>query len=222
MSRLRAIELKPKLESCKYEIDKGTYKSLPEEDLTFKEDYMDVFQNAHDSITETLKDLGRRRPVFLNLIGKVAITQSWVVLNKPKFSYVEQSHPNSIFTGVIFLDDWVEGFGKLNIKVSDKGIWAPSFLDIKEKQVSVGMRDAGGMILFPSHLKVSIEENLSDKDQSFIFFNTFINGSFGNANNKNLLTVQTLGLKNNDSQVQEDTLQDSQMILDLSGEENVY
>lgn len=220
ISKEQANKIRKDIDSFDYSLENGTMKSAAHHDLSLNNEYKSLFTNIHKGITETLKDLGRRRSVFLDFIGKICITQSWVVVNKQKLSYKEQIHPNSLFTGIIVLDDWDDNFGKLNIKMHDKGIWAQRFMEVRDKQISVGFREAGGMIIFPSDLPVSIEENRSDRDQAFIFFNTFIDGSIGNNNDRNKLNIHTLGVKGTD--IEEESLQDSQIILDLSGDENIY
>ena len=112
------------------------------------------------------------------------ITNSWIACSKPGESHHTHFHPNSIVSGVLYL--------QANNNCGDIIFHHKSSLknhfDFNYDLNSFNMINSptwrykvqtGHMLLFPSWLNHNVEENRSNQDRIVLGFNTFVKGEFG-------------------------------------------
>jgi uncharacterized protein (TIGR02466 family) len=124
---------------------------------------------------------------------EIHITQSWVNSSSPGQFHPKHKHPNSVISGVMFVD-----------KNDDESLPPIRFhrtlemfpLDFEYENLNesnAGCRSfetaQGSLILFPSHLEHDVEKNESDKVRTSISFNTYVRGTVGS---KEKLTEVTI------------------------------
>tara|TARA_R110002020_G_scaffold391137_3_gene601548 strand:- start:1485 stop:2105 length:621 start_codon:yes stop_codon:yes gene_type:complete len=112
------------------------------------------------------------------------ITQSWLNYNESNTHHHEHWHTNSYISGVLYIKanenldfirflnprySFFEFSNKNNFNVFNSGIW-----DFPVK--------SGSIILFPSYLRHSVENNSSDYERISLAFNVFVKGIIGNEN----------------------------------------
>jgi uncharacterized protein (TIGR02466 family) len=115
--------------------------------------------------------------------NEIYITQSWVNNSNPGQFHPKHKHPNSVISGVMFLDD-----------NSDESLPAIRFhrtldmfaLDFKFDSLNEFNASArefapeqGMLMLFPSLLEHDVEKNTSDRMRTSISFNTYVRGTVG-------------------------------------------
>ena len=115
--------------------------------------------------------------------NEIYVTQSWVNRSATGEFHPRHRHPNSIISGVLFLDD-----------NSDQSLPAIRFhrgsdmfpLVLKfEELTDFNARskefdpDEGMLVLFPSLLEHEVDKNSSDRVRSSLSFNTFVRGNIG-------------------------------------------
>jgi uncharacterized protein (TIGR02466 family) len=120
------------------------------------------------------------------------ITNSWCV-KTPKGGYhPSHSHPNSLISGVLYLD---VGENQ-NIVFEDESSIKKNFNFIYNNETNYNVNKflfpvyKNDLILFPSSLKHEVHENKSDITRLILGFNTFIKGCFGNKNYPTELSIQ--------------------------------
>ncbi len=114
------------------------------------------------------------------------ITNSWIARSKPGESHHVHFHPNSIVSGVLYLQAF-ENCG--NIILHHKSSLRQNFdfsydlnsYNIFNSQTWRYSVKTGNILIFPSWVNHSVEENRSDKDRIILGFNTFVRGAFGEA-----------------------------------------
>lgn len=113
---------------------------------------------------------------------EIYLTQSWVNFNKKKTSHHRHYHPNSIVSGVFYIDG---EFSPLQIERPNKpDVFGSSFsfpykgnnfLNTHLWEVAnINSRS----VIFPSSCYHSVEENDSDTERISLAFNTFVRGKF--------------------------------------------
>ena len=119
------------------------------------------------------------------------ITESWINVTKPGEFHHLHYHPNSIISGVFYVNTVPEdqiSFNDPNYKVKghfnfggqkEYNIWnsAHWWIPVKNNQ----------LILFPSWLEHEVKRVLGDKDRISISFNTFVRGNLGDNQLNNLI-----------------------------------
>lgn len=125
---------------------------------------------------------------------EIYITQSWVNRSATDEFHPRHRHPNSIISGVLFLDD-----------NSDKSLPAIRFHRGADMfPLALGFEeltdfnadsmefdpDEGMLVLFPSLLEHEVEKNQSKRTRSSLSFNTFVRGKIGG---KSALTEVVIG-----------------------------
>ncbi len=120
---------------------------------------------------------------LLHIPNTVYITQSWLNVAGTGQYHPKHKHPNSVVSGVIFLDD-----------NSDKDLptirfhrsWEPfplefAYTDLNEVNASCQQFDPeqGQLMLFPSMLEHDVGVNETERPRRSISFNTFVKGSVG-------------------------------------------
>ena len=118
--------------------------------------------------------------------GKIQITLSWANKSDRGQWHHAHYHPNSLISMILYLTDsdaytwftvkniWYEPFSFLNIELPNPPSEKKPYLIHKEKST------AGKLILFPSVLWHSVDENNSVDPRYTISCNTFIEGDLGN------------------------------------------
>ena len=118
--------------------------------------------------------------------GKIQITQSWANKSDRGQWHHLHYHPNSLISMILHLTDsdaytwfsvqniWYEPFSFLNIQLPKPPSESKTVVIHKEKTT------AGKMLIFPSVLFHSVDENNSVDPRYTISCNTFIEGELGN------------------------------------------
>tara|TARA_Y100000004_G_scaffold158080_1_gene184189 strand:+ start:4949 stop:5587 length:639 start_codon:yes stop_codon:yes gene_type:complete len=125
---------------------------------------------------------------------KFHITQSWANINRYKESHHKHNHPNSIISGVFYVDgedgdiifhkqtDFEEHGWHLPIKDRTKFPFSNNEFGINFKKDS--------LLLFPSRIIHYVNVNESDKPRISIAFNTFFKGKIGHYDDATELEVK--------------------------------
>jgi uncharacterized protein (TIGR02466 family) len=134
-----------------------------------------------DEINDNVKN-------YLNNIMKLKmnfqITSSWATKTLPDGYSQKHIHQNSFLSGVYY----PIGDENFSIKFYKKGdFWSIQSIEannLNAKWYCINIHENSVLILFPSHLKHSIEKNLSNKTRYSIAFNTLPFGEIGDGDSK--------------------------------------
>ena len=115
--------------------------------------------------------------------NEIYITQSWLNNSNTSQFHPRHKHPNSIISGVLFLDQNNDGHLP-PIRFHRTLQMYPvvfSFTELNEFNASSREFDTeqGMLMLFPSLLEHDVDKNTSDRTRSSISFNTFVRGTIG-------------------------------------------
>ncbi len=115
--------------------------------------------------------------------NEIYITQSWVNNSNPNQFHPKHKHPNSVISGVLFLDENVSG-SLPPIRFHRTHEMFPlnfSFDELNEFNASAREfdPDQGMLMLFPSLLEHDVGINTSDRMRTSISFNTYVRGKVG-------------------------------------------
>ena len=124
------------------------------------------------------------------------ITQSWFNVNKKGTSHHSHTHPNSIFSGIFFVDG-DDSCPVVFHNSKDVEFGLPLKFSFKEYSLinssTFSLRnDKNTLLIFPSTLRHSVDKNESDIDRISLSFNTFVNGSIGSTLQKTRLILTGL------------------------------
>lgn len=114
------------------------------------------------------------------------ITNSWIARSRPGEKHHVHFHPNSIVSGVLYLQA-TKNCGDLILhhKSSLRNNFDFSYdvnsYNIFNSQTWRYNVTSGNILIFPSWVNHSVEENCSDQDRIILGFNTFVRGAFGEA-----------------------------------------
>ena len=114
------------------------------------------------------------------------ITNSWIAKSSPGDKHHVHFHPNSIISGVLYLQsDELAGDIILHHKSSLRNNFDFSY-DFNSYNIfnSPTWRYkvvTGQILIFPSWVNHSVEENQSNRDRIILGFNTFVKGTFGSS-----------------------------------------
>jgi uncharacterized protein (TIGR02466 family) len=109
---------------------------------------------------------------------KLNLTESWFNLSKRGQWHHTHKHPNSYISGIYYLNTMASGYTILK----SKNLWYSEFPFFQvfenmnndfEYNSFLVKPEAGKLILFPSSLYHSVNENLSDEDRYTIAFNSY-------------------------------------------------
>ena len=122
------------------------------------------------------------------------ITNSWIARSRPGESHHVHFHPNSIISGVLYLQA-EQNAG--NIVLHHKSSLRNNFdftYDVNSYNIFNSATwkfsvSTGQIIIFPSWVNHSVEENRSNSDRIILGFNTFVKGTFGDAEYSANLTL---------------------------------
>lgn len=111
---------------------------------------------------------------------EVYVTQSWINYTKKGEYHHRHEHPNSLFSGVFYLDvtenlDKIKFFKNVyqNLKI------APVNWNIYNSDSWWVPVKTGDLVLFPSSTSHMVEDVVADKTRISIAFNTFVRGDLG-------------------------------------------
>lgn len=112
------------------------------------------------------------------------ITNSWIAITEPGKNHHIHYHPNSIISGVLYLQS-DNKCGKINFhhKSSFKNSFAFNY-DFKQYNLFNSdmwsySPQTGEILIFPSWLNHSVDINLSQSSRVILGFNAFVKGTFG-------------------------------------------
>ena len=113
----------------------------------------------------------------------IYITQSWANIARPGQFHPKHKHPNSLISGVMFVNDNT-GSRQPPIRFHRTAEIFPLELvydDLNEFNSSCSVFDPvqGRLILFPSLVEHDVEVNKSNEDRVSLSFNTFVRGVIG-------------------------------------------
>ena len=119
--------------------------------------------------------------------NEIYITQSWVNKSHPDQFHPKHRHPNSVISGVIYLDDNHDGsLPAIRFhRTLDMFPLNFSFDDLNEFNASCREFDPeqGMLVLFPSFLEHDVGINTSDRVRTSLSFNTYVRGKVGGREN---------------------------------------
>ena len=115
--------------------------------------------------------------------NEIYITQSWVNNSNPDQFHAKHKHPNSVISGVMFLDENNdESLPPLRFhRTLDMFPLQFSFDELNEFNASARefVPEQGMLMLFPSLLEHDVDKNTSDRVRTSISFNTYVRGIVG-------------------------------------------
>jgi len=135
-------------------------------------------QFIDDRILMYKKDLLRIRDE-----NEIYITQSWINRARPDQYHPRHRHPNSIISGVMYLDDnsdhglppirfhRSQDMFPLEFRYEELTDFNASSKEFEPKQ--------GMLVLFPSLLEHDVGKNRSDRTRTSLSFNTYVRGTVG-------------------------------------------
>lgn len=126
--------------------------------------------------------------------GNMRVTISWVNYNPPKTRHHKHSHPNSIFSGVFYIDSEPDAGAILITNPNKKQFSAETFTKEKNKYISpvFGFRpEKYDLYIFPSWLEHEVEPNKSNATRISLAFNTFYTGIIGNLEEATQLIIDS-------------------------------
>lgn len=111
----------------------------------------------------------------------IYITQSWINLTEEKEYHHSHTHPNSIISGVLYINAnrevdkiVVHNEKKTRILKYKPTSWNPFNSEVWRFNIGTG-----DLILFPSDLKHEVENKVGDNFRLSLSFNTFLKGNIG-------------------------------------------
>lgn len=115
--------------------------------------------------------------------NEIYITQSWLNRSETGDFHPRHRHPNSIISGVLFLDDnsdhslpAIRFHRSTDMFPLSLGFAELTDFNAESKEFDP---DEGVLMLFPSLLEHDVGKNRSERSRSSLSFNTFVRGSIG-------------------------------------------
>jgi len=123
------------------------------------------------------------KKIIINEMGwkynpdKVVIPVMWAIINKKGSFNIQHNHPNSFLSAVYYVET-PNNSGTINFfdPKEQKNIRYPeveNFTELSAAVVNIEPQE-GNLLVFPSYLYHSVNENLSDKERIIISFNVDI------------------------------------------------
>jgi len=131
-----------------------------------------------EHLNHYIKDVCKIKQNFL-------IINSWITKNNRSESHHQHKHQNSIFSGVFYINAGPK-MGNINFHYKPAILDAFDFAyDFEEFNLYNGSSwwlevKTGSLVIFPSWLQHSVDENLTDDCRICLGFNTFVDDYFGN------------------------------------------
>lgn len=156
----------------KYVLDAPELKALRELAQTHLDQY---FTTVYDTANE----------------ARLVITQSWLALTRKGESHHAHSHPNSIASGIIYIN--LAANDGINFYRDEDRQW----FDLKPRQQNYYNAYSyfieakiGDIVIFPSHVKHGVRQVETDTQRLSLAFNTFISGEIGREEFSNQLRIE--------------------------------
>jgi len=116
--------------------------------------------------------------------NEIYITQSWINVADSNQFHPKHKHPNSVISGVLFLDG-NDDVQLPPIRFHRSKEMFPLEFDFDElNEFNAACRSfeprAGMLMLFPSRLEHDVDKNLSSRQRRSLSFNTYVRGPIGN------------------------------------------
>jgi uncharacterized protein (TIGR02466 family) len=121
---------------------------------------------------------------------EIYITQSWLNWTYSNEYHHTHAHPNSIISGVFYINadksfDNIT-FGKHNYKMIE--MYPKAYNDYNTDEVDFKVK-TGELLLFPSNLQHRVNTTKGNTSRISLAFNTFVKGNFGNLRALNYLKL---------------------------------
>jgi len=138
-----------------------------------------IFSNLKKEINLKISDYFSKIICTSNNIEPY-ITQSWITYTEKNQYHAKHHHPNSIVSGVLYIDCdekldkiifFKDRYETIKLEIEKQNLWNSDRCIFYVKP--------GDIILFPSHLKHMVETTQSDKTRISLAFNVFIRGQIG-------------------------------------------
>jgi uncharacterized protein (TIGR02466 family) len=118
----------------------------------------------------------------LSITNDFMITHSWLTKNPNGATHHSHNHPNSIFSGVYYLDaESSEVTFQFDTVFSKDFKFLYNYKESNEfncKELTVSPR-TGDMLIFPSWINHKVSKNIGSNDRIVIGFNSFVTGVLG-------------------------------------------
>ena len=155
--------------------------------LTTNEKLLDLpkLKDLHGKITKSLEECVYKVLMFENNVRPI-ITSSWCVINKPKDWSPPHKHYNNNLSAILYLNK-PEKSGEILFHREDVGVTdrfsTQMVYNFKEQNhfnshIGSTATTTGDMIIFPSSLNHSVQQNESNEDRIEIALNVFLEGIF--------------------------------------------
>lgn len=180
-------------EKLEYEFSRFEKEFLFSFDSEYKKSNDNYFsKDTHILNASSLSNLKRHLEKQLldfknNILGieqELYITESWIAKTLPSGHHAIHNHPNSMFSGVIYLQAPVDSSILFHYE-NDLFKWFNfhftynKLTEFNSNNTKVVVEE-NDLIIFPSWLDHSVEINNSNTERVVLGFNTFIKGNFGN------------------------------------------
>lgn len=146
-------------------------------------------------INSSLAEISKH--VYPDVIAKLNVESLWITKTHKNSFHHTHSHPNSICSGILYLDDSKNG-GNTRFYMPDPwwkfhndGLFNFTDRAHEQKEMILGevIPKIGKMIIFPSHIKHSVTPNLDINTRYTVAFNSFFRGIIGNGFNGSAITI---------------------------------
>jgi len=146
------------------------------------------FQNLKSKLQNALEIYFKK--LYSNKNATPYITQSWINYTSTNDYHHVHTHTNSIFSGVFYIQTLEQDkiyFYKDSLPVFD-------FTEDKNYNLYTSLDwhfpvKNNDLIVFPSNIRLSVEQNQSDITRISLAFNTYVKGSVGEASGSNKLEM---------------------------------
>lgn len=162
------------IESINYMMQPSNHNFRSNDTYLFDRTVMDTLKAFVDESLQIFSD-----QILLSR-QKLVVTQCWANRNPKNTSHHEHLHPNSIVSGVFYLNSSKEA-PPIKFSKSVMGMLKPEtsgFNNFNSESYSLPIQ-SGDLVLFPSHFRHSVPTNTSDDERVSLAFNTFFDGPMG-------------------------------------------
>lgn len=119
------------------------------------------------------------------------ITQSWLTLSRRGESHHPHAHPNSIASGVLYINlDQEDG---INFFRNDEYVWYELFRkndNYYNASSYLISTQIGDIVIFPSNVKHGVREVKDEVERISLSFNSFFSGEMGREEFSNAISLQ--------------------------------
>ena len=131
--------------------------------------------------------------VHIKADNEIYITQSWINRSKADEYHHKHKHPNSVISGVMFLDANEDGsLPPIRFhRAQDVFPMEFEYNNLNEFNASCQTFDPeeGMLVLFPSLIEHDVDKNASDRVRTSLSFNTYVRGVVGGRRTLSEITI---------------------------------